>query len=1232
MRIPWDDNSAESFNLSVTRERQDDSSMNRFSDHLANHWLAVAILVVIGGLFAWRRYRSLLLAAPFPLGGLAITGISLDLIGPLAPALVYASLAAGFALIVILLLGRVWSASLALLTFAVGLFGLGGWYEASLGTQLLELGRQTRSVQFTRPWWLLLLSLVPVVLYLARNSLAGLGTARRVIAVGTRCIIVSLLACALAEPRVNRQSENVTTIFLLDRSQSVPQDIDANENVVDQVDRRWQRVRLFVRDSVLNRGIEHNRDKAGVILFGKRPKLALPPASVRDKFEVDDRMAGPIDGQYTDIAAALKLAIASFPEGTGKRVVLVSDGNQNIGNALEQAAIAKQNGVEIDTIAVAPDHKNESEVLVQAVEAPPITTTGTRLPLRVLIRNTSKTRLVRGVLELIRIGLNPDGSERMEQVAIENDQPQVLDAPMGKPTTVVLQPGLNSLRFRDVPPKAGETSFSYRATFTPVLSGTPTPAGQLADIVMGMPNDRVANNRATTAVVMKGQRRVLFVEEPKNGKSEHAHLIRTLLNADVKVSVVSPGRIPAEPTDFSLFLTNYDCIVLANVPAEQFSRDQMEALRSSVHDQGTGLIMIGGPDSFGPGGYQNTPVEEALPVHCEIKSPMAAGKGGLILIMHASEMADGNHWQKVIAKLAIERLSAPDMVGVCQYGFGVGAAGVSWVIPFQTVGQDKGRLLAKIDRMDPQDMPDFDPFLKQAADILANPDHNLSVKHCIVISDGDPQYGANGKAATAKMAENAITCTTVGVATHGGAQSATMKSIAEATKDGKGNPGSYYEPKDPKDLPAIYIKESRRISQSFIYDKPFLPQHRIVGGGITEGIPTQLPPLRGFVRTTFKESPLAQFRIEGPAISDELRFPVLASWQYGLGKAVAFTSDARTQPATGTKGWDADWVESDLYKKFWEQAVTWALRPAESGRMTVVSEFREGRVRVTVNARDERDRPVSNLDLQGKIGLPRTPKAGEKIPTLEFKKRGPGQYEAEFAADDAGTYFVTVQGYQPGVGKQAGAIFDTARTGVTLPYSQEFADLDTNTSLLKQLSRETGGRYHTDDATELEQLAKFSELFREAPKTSRSYQTFWPWLVFAAGALMLLDVGIRRIAVEGHEVSAFANKFWAKLREKPELETASGALGQLQRRKLEIDEKIERERAARRFDPSAPTSEPAPRGADEIVADSPKSSLPVAPPPRAEDKKRSAEADDMFSRLKKARDRADHKKDKKDDE
>lgn len=1201
--------------------------MDRLYDLLQGHGLALAALLTAAILMLrgfWRplatpwKYLAAGLIA-LALGGFFLGTPTARFLGPdwfLSEFLLLIALLGWVIAGGVLVLGQVWSRWVGGALFLFTVLSLGGWLEPTLSRGTTEVLRSFRGLEFVRPEWLVLLVLVPVVVLIARRSLGGLGPTRKWTAITLRALIVASLAMALAEPRIRRPSDRVTVLFVVDRSLSIPEDVDLERPPSERIDRRWQRIQTLIDDTVRLRGPEHREDMAGVVLFGKRPKLALPPAAV-DRMPVDERMAGPIDGQYTDIAAALKLAMASFPEGTGKRIVLVSDGNENLGNAEEQAAVARQNGVEIDTVALAAGYRNEGEVLVQAVEAPPQSAAGQRLPIRVLVRNSSPDRIVEGALELIRIGLGADGRETLDRVVINADHPQVVEAPEGKPAIVRLLPGLNAFRFRDDPTPGNESSHSYRATFTPIRSGQEA-GGQ---IVMGLPGDRVANNQATTAVVSRGQQRVLFIDDSVPGTSDHGNLVQTLRDGKIRVDTVPASRLPVQKADFALFLSNFDLIVLANVPAESFTADQMEAIRTCVHDQGCGLIMIGGPDAYGPGGYQTTAIEAALPVDCEIKALKAAGKGGLILIMHASEMAQGNKWQIDIAKLAIQRLNPQDMIGILQYGWG--GNGVSWNIPFQQIAGNKQGLLAKVDGMTPGDMPDFDPFLQTAVDELIKPEHALAVKHTIIISDGDPMYGAVGRASTAKMAANGVTCTTVGVATHSNAEGGKLRSIAAATRDGRGQPGNYYEPRSGNDLPAIYIKESRRISQSFIYDKEFRPQIRLRGGP-TDGFPADLPPLRGFVRTTLKDSPLVDMLIEGPSVFEQ-QFPILATWQYGLGRAAAFTSDARTQPG-GIRGWDQDWADSDIYKKHWEQVVGWSMRAAEKGKLTLRSDYRDGRIRVTVDARDENDKPVSGLDLTGGLTLPKTPEKGERTPTITFKRRGPGLYEAEFAAEEAGAYFITVQGFQGGKG---GALFDAARTGVTVPYSPEFADLESNTPLLQRLSEATGGRFATDDPAELRELAQNLSVFRPTPRTVRALLPFWYWLVFAAGFFLLADVAVRRIALEWHEVRSTLERIWSRLRAQPVTETDSGGLGQLLRRKQEVEETIDRTRATRRFEPLAGgPSEVAPAGADELLTQG-EAPRPVPPPPAARPSEAPASGeDDALSRLRKARDRARHRKDK----
>src|SRR5262249_4760544 len=147
---------------------------------------------------------------------------------------------------------------------------------------------------------------------------------------------------------------------------------------------------------------------------------------------------------------------------------------------------------------------------------------------------------------------------------------------------------------------------------------------------------------------------------------------------------------------------------------------------------------------------------------------------------------------------------------------------VRWHIPFQQIGGGRDSLLGQVDRMTPGDMLDFDPFLQAAYDTLSNPKHGLATKHVILISDGDPVLAGGGRAALAAMARDGITCTTVGVATHGAAENTKMQEIADSAYRGKEKDGGqFYNVTDPSKLPAIYIKESRRVSQSFIYTERF---------------------------------------------------------------------------------------------------------------------------------------------------------------------------------------------------------------------------------------------------------------------------------------------------------------------------------------------------------------------------------------------------------------------------
>jgi uncharacterized membrane protein len=1180
--------------------------MSQALNFAAGYWLDLVLLLLAGVLGGWLlavRLRRRIWSLPLLLAG---SGCALLGIGALALPFDWALWAGGLALAV--LFGKLltvittekWWAPLGYMAGAVLFLGLGGVCVPAVQEGLVEGGKLVVSLRPAEPWWLLLLGLIPVVIWLSYRSLAGLGPVRRWLAIGLRCALIAFLALALAEVRLRHQNENITVFFVVDRSLSIPEEYDPDQPPgLARIDRRWERIEKFLNETVQQRGHAHNEDQAGLILFGRRPRLEFP-ASRAPGFNFKGKNASAtIDGNYTDIAAALKLALASFPEGTGKRIILISDGNENLGNAEEQARIAKLNGAQIDVVPLAAGQRNENEVLVQSVEAPPRTEQGSRLPIRVLIRSYHP-RTVYGTLKLFQI---TEGKR---------------DAVPPTPAKVQLRTGLNAFSFKQLTTSRAQ-SYTYQAIFEPEAA-----ENEKGQQVAGLVGDRVENNSATTHVVAQGQKRILLVEPQLGDHQLLADRLRAMAKGKYKFQAIPASRLPERKEALTLFLSDYDCVILANVPAELVTDEQQEVIRSNTHDQGCGLVMIGGDDGFGAGGWQGTPVEKALPVDCDIQSFQVQGKGGLVLIMHASEMANGNYWQKEIAKLAIKKLSPADEVGILHYDWGQH----KWHVPLQEIGRKRSTLLGMVDRMNPGDMLDFDGPLQMAYDKLTEPARNLATRHIIIISDGDPTLTNRGLLQKMKQADPKVTVTTVGVATHGPAQNQSLADISSQTG------GKFYNPRDPSRLPAIYIKETRLVSRSFVDRKPFQPR-LLSHGGPTEKLPDQLNRLYGYVRTTPKQSPLVEVPIVGPPQPDK-DFPILAFWQYGLGKSVAFTSDARSLPPD-KPFWDRDWASSDMYGKFWEQVVEWALRPTETGRLVMTTDYHDGKVKVTIDARDETTKkPLNDLILQAGVTTPSTRPDNVGAPEIKFEQKSSGLYEAEFKAEESGSYFINVQAKR--IGKDGKEEVESVRSGVTIPYSPEFADMESNTALLEKLREITGGLTFSEDQLEKaanpksapdgERMAALAQLvFRPGLPQFKNLLPVWFWLVFLACLGLFFDVATRRIAIQPAAVFTAAARFWDRLRGRAS-ETAATPqfIDRLRSRKAQVSEAMQQQRAARRFEGGdQPAS--APRGADQATQSAAPPTARPAPQPRLAPEAEPQPTDAM-SRLLKAKKRVWEDRDK----
>ena len=1026
-----------------------------------------------------------------------------------------------------------------------------------------------------RPWWLLAALCVPVLLVRSWKPLAGLGDLRRVLVLGLRSILVLLLILAIADLQSVREEEGVTTLVLIDRSFSIPAEIRDPNSLRDE---RWERLLAALRQST-QETVPH---RIGAISFARGPRLEYPPGPVTP-LGLNLRLIGAgLDRSFTDIGAAVRLGLASFQEGGARRLVLISDGNENRGNALAAAQVAKLNGIPIDVVPLRYEFDNE--ILVDRIDAPSDTPPDQDVPIRVVIRNYTSDQ-VRGTLFLSRlVGAQ---TERVSQ-------------------SVTLEPGLNVLQTKW--PARGAVLGGvviYRAVFMPD----------------NLPGDRADNNEAWVPVIISGGQKQVLVVVQTPDSPRHRPLLEALASRPagprprIQVTVWTPDQLPSENDARRHELAQFDTVIFVNIPADMVSRDQQEALRKVIRDQGAGMVMVGGPDGFGAGRWQGEPLEEALPVDTAIRAMKTQVKGGLVLIMHASEMAEGNYWQKEIARLAVSKLAPQDEVGVLYYAFGASATGHVWHVPLQPVGPNRSRIIRDIGTMEPGDMPEFDPSFMMAEKALSEPQRGLGVRHIILVSDGDHGMLQNFDLLD-QFRRSRITLTTVGVTTHGPAAHERLAEISSEVG------GRHYPVDDPAALPAIYIRETRVINQNFLYLRPFQPA---LTGGLADPLrewTRPLPQLGGFVRTSRKPSELVQELITAPISADE-QYPILAQWQYGLGRVVAFTSD----PAGGEQGWSRAWLAPDreTYNDFWNRIIDWSLRTVDDAGLSLETRYDNGKVRVTLvdnrEAAARAARPLGNLGVRIAGTASATPIEAVLEPVAA------GVYEATVDAEAAGSYTVTVStaATEPDGTTRPVVV---GRGAVAVPYPPEFSAVRDNAGLLAEIAALTGGRVIAE-----EDLAN-ADLFVHDGTFSRKLQPLWYWLLYLAAFVLVADVAARRITFDPESLAAWVrSRFMEWFRPTAVSPESQQYFDRLKSKKAEVGEQLgtpaERPPAAAQAGPRpplAPAAAPEAGTPPSILPPTASPTQPVLPPqgPAAKPGKPPppAAGEDFATRLLKAKQKA----------
>jgi uncharacterized membrane protein len=1026
-------------------------------------------------------------------------------------------------------------------------------------------------LSFERPWFFLLLLVLPVLWILSFNSLAGLGKLRRWFAIALRTFVVLLLVGALANTQFQRKTDKLTVIYCLDQSDSIP--VALRDQMLEYVQKEVSRNRR-----------ESRKDMAGVIVFGVGAKLESAP------FDGELPLTGRLESVQdlksggTSIESALKLAKASFPEDSARRVVIITDGNQNLGDAVPVAQSMADDGIGIDVLAIELTAK--SEVSIEKVVLPSDVRKGQEFETRIVVNNDTETSesnptgVVAGKLKVTR------RTTQTEELVFEQE--------------IQLEPGKNIRGFT--------SKLDHSAAFTYDAEFIPNDPRQ----------DTIEqNNRASAFTHVRGQGKVLLIEDGFQ-QGEFLELIRTLQANSIEVELMNTGELYTSAAQ----LLQYDSIILANLPRaagadgnadiQSFTDAQIKMLVDNCEHMGCGIVMIGGDRSFGAGGWSNTLLETAMPVDFQIKNDKISAVGALAMLMHACELPEGNHWEVKIAEEALRVLGPMDYCGVVEWKYQNGNGNWLWKLPngVDRVFDNRQTMLGLINRMTPGDMPDFEGPMKLMLSGLRKT--NASMKHAIIISDGDPSPPST--AVLDAFKDNKIKITTVAIGTHGPPGSTPLKRIADHTG------GNYYVVKSAIALPKIYQREARRVAKPVVRESESgMSPVQVSGWGnheIIRGIEiSQLAPFYGFVMTTIKKSNLVEQLIlsSEPANDGGENSTLLAAWRYGNGRTVVFTTDSGFR-------WHAKNPASD---QLFVQMVRYSMRPiTESANFTVGTETKDGKARIVVAALSDNEEFLNFLNMAGRgIGTD-----GAEV-ELNFSQVGPGRYAAEHEITGTGNLLYSIF---PGEG------YERLTAGINVPYSTEYSDRETNRALLETLVsfKPKGGeqgKILEGDLTRsgMDRLME-NNTFRPTLTAAIGIQDIWPLLLLITSVIFFADVFVRRVAVSLDWVGEGYRRLIARFRGQ-EVENRQEAISRLRSRKAEIERELEARRATTRFEPEAERTISGKEKLDQILT-SEIEKTPALPPKLPRDKLEAERESTFTSRLLDVKRKAQQNQPRKDEE
>ncbi len=589
----------------------------------------------------------------------------------------------------------------------------------------------------------------------------------------------------------------------------------------------------------------------------------------------------------------------------------------------------------------------------------------------------------------------------------------------GKPigaSELSLQPGTNRLRIH--------ASLSTPGALD--LAGSVTAPG-------------LGSVRFVNAIALRRPRVLLVTQDPPGTETHLTHALEA-----GQFEVAAAASVPSQLDDFQI-------AVLNNMNVDALPAARQRAVEQFVK-QGGGLLMIGGERNIYVEQRTEGPIDRTLPAR--LAPPRTPEGTCVVLILDKSSSMEGRKME--LAKLAavgvVDNLRPVDFVGVLIFD-----NSFHWSVPIRRA-EERGLIRRVISGITPDGGTQIAPALQEAYRRILP--INAVFKHIVLLTDGISEEGDSMTLAR-EAAERQVTISTVGLGQD--VNRAYLEKVANLAR------GKSYFLNDPAGLEQILLRDVMEHTGSTAVERAIRPQI-VKKAEILDGIAIEsAPPLQGFVR--FIAKPTADV-----ILNIDRTDPLFVRWQYGLGRAAIFSSDAKSR-------WAKRWVSWEGFDRFWGNVFRDLLPHARAGEATaeydsasdeIVVDYRLGR------AVDE-PAPVPDVFLIGPNKFERP---------MKLEKVAQGAYRARVRIDRRQGLFRI----RPLIESRA-----FPEVGV---YRQEaeLADYGSNEPLLREIAEFTGGRFNPDLAD------IFDAGGRRVPSTLR----LWPGLVALAVLLNLLELILRK--------------------------------------------------------------------------------------------------------------------------